>query len=81
VKLLAGAPDPRLGASGLDRTRTFGALRGEPEGWITRLLRRCVTAGWVDFTGRDRPVVVLTEDGALKRFGEGLLGVVRDAGG
>ena len=28
-----------------------------------RLLRRCVTAGWVDFTAGDRPVVVLTEAG------------------
>jgi ATP-dependent DNA helicase RecQ len=29
-----------------------------------RLLRRCVTAGWIDFSGGDRPVAVLTEDGA-----------------
>jgi ATP-dependent DNA helicase RecQ len=28
-----------------------------------RLLRRCVTAGWVDFQGGDRPVVVVTEEG------------------
>ena len=29
-----------------------------------RLLRRCVTAGWVDFQGGDRPVAILTEEGA-----------------
>ena len=28
VKLLAGLPDPRLARAGLDRTPTFGALRG-----------------------------------------------------
>jgi len=49
-KLLAGLPDPRLTRAGLDRTATFGALRDHPEPWLTGLLRRCVTAGWVDFT-------------------------------
>ena len=28
-----------------------------------RLLRRCVTAGWVDFSGGERPVALLTDDG------------------
>jgi ATP-dependent DNA helicase RecQ len=63
VKLLRGEDDPRMGRDGLDRTPTFGALREHPERWLLRLLRRCVTAGWVDFTGGDRPVVVLTEAG------------------
>ncbi|MFB3118751.1 MAG: ATP-dependent DNA helicase RecQ, partial [Myxococcota bacterium] len=48
VALLRGAKDPRLERSGLDRTPTFGALRAYREEWLTRLLRRCVTAGWVD---------------------------------
>jgi ATP-dependent DNA helicase RecQ len=47
----------------LDRTPTFGVLRSYREEWLTRLLRRCVTAGWVDFFGLDRPVVALTEEG------------------
>jgi ATP-dependent DNA helicase RecQ len=64
AKLLRGAEDPRLSASGLADTKTFGALAERSEEWLTRLLRRCVTAGWVDFHGGDRPVVVLTEDGA-----------------
>jgi len=64
AKLLRGAEDPRLSASGLSETKTFGALADRSEEWLTRLLRRCVTAGWVDFHGGDRPVVVLTEDGA-----------------
>ncbi len=63
VQLLRGEEDERLSRAGLDRTPTFGALREHAEQWLLRLLRRCVTAGWVDFTGGDRPVVVLTEAG------------------
>jgi ATP-dependent DNA helicase RecQ len=63
VKLLSGAADPRLQRTGLDRTPTFGALAGRSEEWLTRLLRRCVTAGWVDFTSGERPMVLLTPAG------------------
>src|SRR5262249_40870780 len=42
---------------------TFGNLKEHPESWLLALLRRCVTAGWVSFAGRDHPVVVLTEEG------------------
>ncbi len=62
-KLLKGNKDPRLERSGLDSTRTFGALAEYSEAWITKLLRRCVTAGWADFVGDPHPVVFLTEDG------------------
>jgi ATP-dependent DNA helicase RecQ len=63
VKLLAGVHDPRLQRSGLDRTPTFGTLREHSEPWLTQLLRRCVTAGWVDFTPGDKPIVLLTSAG------------------
>lgn len=63
VRLLRGEEDPRLAREGLDRTPTFGALREHSSSWLLRLLRRCVTAGWVDFTSGDRPMVVLTEPG------------------
>jgi ATP-dependent DNA helicase RecQ len=63
VKLLAGLPDPRLLRAGLDRVPTFGALREHAEPWLTQLLRRCVTAGWVDFTPGDKPIVRLTRTG------------------
>jgi ATP-dependent DNA helicase RecQ len=63
VKLLRGIDDERLRRAGLDQTRTFGVLSDHPEAWIVKLLRRCVTAGWVDFRGDDRPVVFLTDDG------------------
>ncbi len=63
AKLLKGVADDRLDWSGLSSTSTFGVLSDRSIDWITRLLRRCVTAGWVDFQGGDRPVVVLTQDG------------------
>ena len=63
AKLLRGAADERLQWSGLEHTPTFGVLADHPEEWLLRLLRRCVTAGWIDFSGGERPVVVLTEEG------------------
>jgi ATP-dependent DNA helicase RecQ len=70
VKLLRGESDPRLDRSGLARTPTFGALGGESETWLARLLRRCVTAGWASLSGGERPVLVLTEDGRRAMRGE-----------
>ncbi len=70
AKLLCGADDPRLRRSGLAETKTHGALNDRTEEWVVRLLRRCVTAGWIDFIGGDRPVVVLTEEGASVMRGE-----------
>jgi len=66
--LLSGTDDPRLARVDLDRCRTFGVLAGRSEEWLLRLLRRCVTAGWVDFEGGDRPVAVLTTEGRAVLF-------------
>jgi ATP-dependent DNA helicase RecQ len=63
VRLLHGTDDPRLTRHGLTGTPTFGALRDLPEDWILKLMRRCVSAGWVDFTPTDRPMLLLTEAG------------------
>ncbi len=63
AKLLKGAKDERLDWSGLALTPTFGTLAEYKEDWILTVLRRCVTAGWVDFHGGQRPVVVLTQEG------------------
>jgi ATP-dependent DNA helicase RecQ len=63
AKLLRGADDDRLQRAGLDRTPTFGVLSSHSEEWLTRLLRRCITAGWVEFQGGDRPVVRVTREG------------------
>ena len=70
AKLLRGSEDPRLAGTGLDRTRTHGALSEHSEEWLLRLLRRCVVAGWADFQGRDRPVIALTEAGRKVMRGE-----------
>jgi len=63
AKLLIGGADPRLERSRLHETRTFGALADKNEAWVLKLLRRCITAGWVDFHGDERPVVFLTAEG------------------
>jgi ATP-dependent DNA helicase RecQ len=63
-KLLRGTADDRLLRAGLQETPTFGILKEHAEEWLLKLLRRCVTAGWVDFQGGERPVVVLTEEGS-----------------
>jgi ATP-dependent DNA helicase RecQ len=70
VKLLRGAEDERLARAGLQRTRTFGILADRSEDWLLRLLRRCVTPGWIDFEGGDRPVARLTRAGAAVMRGE-----------
>ncbi len=70
VALLRGQADTRLRSSGLDLTKTFGILANRDEIWLTKLLRRCVTAGWVDFEGGDRPVATLTETGVAVMRGE-----------
>jgi ATP-dependent DNA helicase RecQ len=70
VKLLAGVADARLERAHLDRTPTFGTLRGRSEEWLTRVLRRCVTAGFVDFSGGERPVALLTPSGHAVMKGE-----------
>jgi ATP-dependent DNA helicase RecQ len=70
VALLRGQDDARLSSAGLDRTPTWGILADRSETWLTRLLRRCVTAGWVDFEGGDRPVAMLTEAGVAVMRGE-----------
>ena len=63
AKLLRGEADERLDRSGLSSVSTFGILKDRPTAWLVGLLRRCVTAGWVAFSGGDRPVLFLTHEG------------------
>jgi ATP-dependent DNA helicase RecQ len=63
AKLLHGDTDPRLERSGLTSVTTFGILSDKPQPWLVSLLRRCVTAGWVAFSGGDRPILFLTQEG------------------
>ncbi len=64
VRLLCGESEERLERLGLHLVPTFGRLRDRPADWVQRALTRCVTAGWVEFTGDEHPVVRLTADGA-----------------
>jgi len=70
VALLRGAKDERLERANLNHTSTYGVLAEYPEAWLTRVLRRCIAAGWVDFWGGDRPVAILTEEGAAVMRGD-----------
>ena len=63
IHLLRGKDDERLARSGLDRSSTFGILAERSDEWLMRLFHRLVTAGWVGFTGDERPVTLLTETG------------------
>jgi ATP-dependent DNA helicase RecQ len=63
VRLLCGESEERLERMGLTRVPTFGRLADRPADWVQRALTRCVTAGWVEFTGDEHPVVRLSADG------------------
>lgn len=63
VALLRGEHDAKLERMGLTQVRTFGLLAERPREWIQRALGRCVTAGWITFSGDDYPVLRLTEEG------------------
>ena len=63
ARLLHGAKDDRFEWSGLTETTTYGVLSDRSEEWLVRLLRRCVTAGWVEISGGRLPLVRLTESG------------------
>src|SRR5882672_8195850 len=70
VKLVRGDADERLERAGLTKLQTFGNLSEHGAPWLTALLRRCVSAGWVSFDGGNRPVVTLTDDGRAVMKGE-----------
>jgi len=70
VKLLKGQDDERLQHQGLDAVRTFGVLSDHSTAWLTQLLRRCVTAGWVGFTADERPLILITPEGSQVMRGD-----------
>ncbi len=63
VKFLRGEKDDRLVRYGLSGHRDAGALARYPESWLGQALQRCVTAGWVDFTEGEYPLLMLTDLG------------------
>jgi len=70
VKLLRGEKDDRLTRYGLDRRPEFGTLSNYAEAWLGLVLQRCVTAGWVDFTEGEYPLLTLTVQGAAVLAGK-----------
>ncbi len=70
VRLLHGEREERLERLGFTQVPTFGRLADRPPEWIQRALSRCVTAGWVAFSGDEHPVVRLTDDGIAVMRGQ-----------
>jgi ATP-dependent DNA helicase RecQ len=70
VKFLRGEKDDRLDRAGLPKKPGYGALSGESETWVSRVLQRCVTAGWVDFTTGEYKMLSLTETGRAVLLGK-----------
>jgi len=61
VKLARGQKDPRIERLGLYHLPTFGVLKEFSEEWTTQLMRRCLTAGWLNFTKDEHPLIRLTQ--------------------
>lgn len=70
VGLLQGKADARLERAQLTGLRTFGVLSGYSKAFLMRVLRRCITAGFVTFTGEEHPLVALTPDGVAVMRGQ-----------
>ena len=70
VRLLHGESEDRLERMGLTKVPTFGILSERSADWIQRALSRCVTAGWIGFSGDLHPVVRLTDDGVAIMRGQ-----------
>jgi ATP-dependent DNA helicase RecQ len=70
VKLLRGEKDDRLTRYGLDKRAEFGTLSKYPDAWLSLVLQRCVTAGWVDFTEGEYPLLMLTPQGKAALAGK-----------
>jgi len=70
VKFLRGESDERLTRYGLDRRPGFGALSRFQDAWLSQVVQRCVTAGWVDFTEGEYPLMILTPLGAAVLAGK-----------
>ena len=73
---LHGSKARRMQQLGLDTLSTHGLLAAHSRAWILALLRRLLTAGWVEVTRGDFPVPFLTASGRAVMKGEALASVV-----
>lgn len=67
--MLAGASTQQQRRLGFTELTTHGLLAEHPRPWIHALLRRLVTAGYVDITGDEYPLALLTPEGAAAMKG------------
>jgi ATP-dependent DNA helicase RecQ len=67
---LCGADTEQQRRLGFSRLSTYGLLRGSARPWVQALLRRLVTAGLIDITGDEYPLVFLTPLGAATMKGD-----------
>ncbi|HEX7078287.1 MAG TPA: RecQ family ATP-dependent DNA helicase [Candidatus Eisenbacteria bacterium] len=79
VKLLRGEPDDRLERAGLSRRPAFGCLSRYEEGWISRVVQRCITAGWADIARGEYPLLGITPQGRAVLSGKRPAGLVLPA--
>jgi len=63
IASLHGEESERLRQLGLTALSTHGLLKEHPKSWITKLLRRLITAGLVDISAGDYPKPYLTPEG------------------
>ncbi|MCA9580821.1 MAG: ATP-dependent DNA helicase RecQ [Myxococcales bacterium] len=68
--MLHGAETEQQRRLGLSNLSTHGLLKEHPKAWIVVLLRRLITAGLVDLTPTDFPVIYLTAKGLAVMKGE-----------
>jgi ATP-dependent DNA helicase RecQ len=78
---LCGAENEQQRRLGFTRLSTHGLLRDRPRPWVQALLRRLLTAGLIDITGDEFPLVFLTPLGAATMKGEQQVRVLLPAEG
>lgn len=70
VDTLCGADNQQQRRLGFDRLSTYGLLGGKPRPWVQTLLRRLLTAGLIDITAEEYPLVFLTPNGLSTMKGD-----------
>ncbi len=63
AEMLHGSKNAKLERMGLTELSTHGLLKEKSVEWLLSLLRRCLTAGFVQLSSGDFPVVGLTREG------------------
>ncbi|RYD28645.1 MAG: RecQ family ATP-dependent DNA helicase, partial [Verrucomicrobiaceae bacterium] len=65
IGMLTGSQAPEIAASGLDQLSTYGILQPQGTGWVRSLLRELETAGCLEVSTGEYPLLTLTAAGEL----------------